>query len=157
MERQAMPDTKHKKNGFTLLELMIVVAILVTILAIAVPNMLRSRIDANEASAIGDLRIIGAAQILHHAARQTFGNFEQLTSTVDGPGTAFLDESWFEGRQKAGYVFTIDEANDETFVSNAAPANLGNTGTRYFRVDTAGIVRHSPDGIPDENAPPVGS
>jgi len=152
-----MKQYKKDKAGFTLIELMLVVAILVTLSAIAIPNMLRSRIEANEASAIGDLRIIAGAQMVHHAARNSFGDFEQLTSIQDGPGTAFLDESWFDGRRKAGYVFNIEAADTAAFVCNAQPFNLGNTGTRYFRVDTAGIIRYNRDAMATDTDPPVGS
>lgn len=151
------PNQPKNNAGFTLIELMMVVAILVTLSAIALPNMLRSRIEANEAAAIGDLRIIGAAQIVHHTARNTFGDFDQLTDVDDGPGTAFLDESWFEGREKAGYVFTIEMADTEQFVCNAQPQNVGTTGQRFFRVDTSGIVRYNQNGVPAANDPPVGS
>lgn len=144
------------KSGFTLIELMIVVAIISVICAIAIPSMLRNRAQANESSAIEHLRVIASAQVSFNAAQQRYGAFADLTDDSIGPGMAFLNESWVDGVQKSGYVFTMASSSASNFVCFADPEVLGVTGTRYFRVDGSGIVRFSTSGQPTAADQPIG-
>ena len=141
----------QKRFGFTLLELMIVVAIIALIAAIAIPNLLRSKLQANEASAVSDLRTICAAQITCSTTRLTFGNFAMLVDETDGSGTSFLDTTWSEGRIKAGYTFTMPDADADSFACFADPVSLGTTGSKYFRIDQSGVVRYDTGGQPGPN------
>lgn len=144
------------RNGFTLIELMIVVGIIGILAAIAIPNMLRARTEANEASAIGDLRVIGAAQVTYNSARNTYGDFAALTTEVAGPGSGLLQNDWSEGRKKSGYTFTMPSVTATSFECFADPAEVGVTGVRYFRVDASGVVRYDKTGRPDSEDPQVG-
>lgn len=146
-----------RTGGFTLIEWMIVVAIISILAAIAIPNLLRSRIQANETAAISDLRTICAGQIACSAARQTFGDFPLLVAETDGEGTAFLDDSWYEGRMKAGYSFSMANANPDSFTCFADPVSLGVTGGRFFRIDSSGVVRFDMAGRPAPDAPSLNS
>lgn len=144
----------NRRSGFTLIEVMIVVGIIAIICAIAIPNLLRSKIQANEASAIENLSVIAEAQISYNAGHLTFTTFDVLTDDSSGP--PFLDTSWSEGVQKNGYTFSIASANGTSFVCYAEPITQGVSGVRHFRVDTSGIIRFNPAGQPTDTDPPVG-
>lgn len=148
--------TGHRQ-GFTLIELMVVVAVISVICAIAIPSMLRNRAQANESSAIEHLRVIASAQVSFNAAQQRYGTFADLTDDTLGPGMAFLNESWVDGVMKSGYSFTMASADGVNFVCFADPEAIGVTGTRFFRVDGSGMVRYSTAGQPTAADSPIGS
>lgn len=138
-----------KKHGFTLIELMIVVAIIAIIAAISLPNLLRSRMAANEANAIGGIRSISSAEIQYRAALIStvngvgaFGTLSELNAT-DPP---FIDEVLGQDNAiKSGYQFNVVDVDPTTaaapsFVATALRLNE-RTGTRAFFVDESGVVR----------------
>jgi type IV pilus assembly protein PilA len=142
-----------KKSGFTLIELMIVVAIIAIIAAIAIPNLLRSRMSANEANAIGTLRTISTAEIQYQASGadvdattnvNQFGPLNSLGSTATQ--IAFLDEALSSAISpiKSGYTFNVSTATGTAaapaFVGTATPSSSRH-GSRSFFVDESGVVR----------------
>lgn len=147
----------RRTSGFTLIEMMVVVAIIAILSAIALPNLLRNKVQTNETSAIENLRQVCVAQVSHHNSHESFGDFASLISVADGPGTAFLNNSWAEGVVKNGYTFTMPQADAGNFICYATPVTVGVTGNRYFRIDTSGVVRYSTSGQPAATDPPVGS
>jgi len=142
------------KQGFTLVELMIVVAVIAVLSAIALPNLLRSRVSANEASAIENLRTISEAQVDHATAKGQYGDFGELTSSAS-PGAPFLQQRWEEGIEKGGYVYTLPVVGEDSYVCYADPAVPGKSGVRYFRVDATGVIRCSSSGQPTESDPAI--
>jgi type IV pilus assembly protein PilA len=145
------------KKGFTLIELAIVIAIIAILAALAVPGLLRSRVQTDEAAAIENLRTVCEAEFGYHASKNQFGDFVALTSNAGADGTAFLDASWIEGAEKGGYVFSITSNAGADFVCYADPKEVGITGIRYFRLDTTGTIRWSNTGRPEADAPAIGS
>ena len=126
---------KKRNQGFTLIELMIVVAIIAIIAAIAIPNLLRSRMQSNESSAIGNLRTIVGSEVAYHAA-----NYEYTAAFADLTGATppFLDGNW--GVTKSGYDFLM--AGDvNNFAANANASLYGTTGNRGFFTDASGVIR----------------
>jgi prepilin-type N-terminal cleavage/methylation domain-containing protein len=147
----------RKQKGFSLIELLIVVAIILIIAAIAIPNLMRARMSANEASAVGSVRSINTAEISYNAAYSNLG-FTTTLAQLGGvagaactPGTAtgcFIDSSLSSGT-KSGYTFTtgLGAAGAGTPLNDysvtAAPTIANQTGTRYFCSFEDAVVRSS--------------
>jgi prepilin-type N-terminal cleavage/methylation domain-containing protein len=144
------------RRGFTLIEMMIVVGIIAILVAIALPNFMRSRVQTNEAQAIENLRVIGSAQVSYHASHNGYGSWGELRMPAAG-GPPYLSGSWDEGFERGGYTYSMPEVNDASFVCIATPTDPGVTGTKYFRVDGSGIIRFSTDGEPEDTDTPIGS
>ena len=152
---------KNKKNsGFTLIELMIVVAIIAIIAAIAIPNLLRSRMSANEAGAAGAMRTISTGEVSFQTAAFVdtdsdgvgdYGSLAQLADP-DGAGATppFID-SVLGGGAKHGYNFVVAvTAGSATalpaYTCTSTPAAAGRTGFRQYFVDESGVIRYTADG-----------
>ena len=162
-----------KDKGYSLIELLIVVAIILIIAAIAIPNLLRSRMAANEASAVGSVRTINTAAISYNSS---YGNgFPSTlaeigttsTNAVSCTNAEFLDSVLTAG-QKSGYNFAMVAgasavANPPTgctagysdgYVVTAKPVTVGTTGQRSFCSDASGVIRYNAaGGTPGYTAP----
>jgi type IV pilus assembly protein PilA len=148
-----------KQKGFSLIELLIVVAIILIIAAIAIPNLIKSKMAANEASAVGSLRTITTAQIAYSSACPTTGFSSTLaelnTSTTCQGGTNQID-STLASKTKSGYKFsdpTVTGTPATTFAVTADPVSAS-SGTRHFFVNETGVIRYnqSATAIVNDNA-----
>lgn len=148
------------ESGFSLIELLIVVAIILIIAAIAIPNLLRSKMSANEASAGGSMRIFINCTITYQASNPNVGFPDTIVELgpVSGGGNGCLDPVLTAaangGASKNGYLFTYLPTNNVGGVNGgfsvtAFPLRCARTGTRSFFVDETGILRFENDAAAD--------
>ncbi len=151
-----------KRRGFSLIELLIVVAIILVIAAIAIPNMIRAKIQANEASAVSSIRAINTAQVAYAATYTELGYANDLaklgadtSGVVDSNHAALLD--WILGCAsqpcpKSGYAFTIIKVTTASngqvtgYSVTGVPNAPGASGIRGFCSDNMNPVKYDPNG-----------
>jgi type IV pilus assembly protein PilA len=152
-----------KDKGFSLIELLIVVAIILIIAAIAIPNLIKSKMAANEASAVGSVRTINTGEVNYAASCPATGFSASLaelnTGTACAGGKGIIDPILSVGK-KSGYVFAYaavaggDGLND-TYTQTGIPATVGTTGQRGFYSDQTGVIRYTLTGVAPTNASPA--
>ena len=156
--------TKNTQKGFSLIELLIVVAIILIIAAIAIPNLLRSRMAANEASAVGSLRTLNTASVQYST---TYGTGFPVALSNLGPAdpatsaAADLIDSVLASGTKSGYAFVLagvagTGGTIDTYTITATPSTVGTTGQRMFFTDQSGVIRQNAAGSgADVNSTPI--
>lgn len=149
-----------KQKGFSLIELLIVVAIILIIAAIAIPNLFRSKIAANQASAVASLRVINSAEVTYNSTYGLgYGALANLATPAGGcPAasslSACLIDSNLSAGVKSGYTFTAvasggagTAANpNSAFNSTAVPVAPGQSGQDSYCSDGSGVTRYDTTG-----------
>jgi len=164
---------KNRDQGFSLIELLIVVAIILIIAAISIPNLLRSRMAANEASAVGSVRAVNVAAIEYQSVYGAFPSTLAQIGTTAGaaPGcnnAQFVDAVLTSGN-KSGYDVALIAGTQaipsssvpqgctpgfsDGYVVTATPVTVGSTGQRAFCSDATGVIRTSPIGTVSYTSP----
>ena len=138
------------QKGFTLVEIMIVVAIIVLLAAIAIPNLLRARLNANEAAAISTLRTLSSALESYRAAQTPPaypGGLAAMT-VAGGSNPSYIDDTLAAGvRQGYNFGYGLGATNNEYDIA-ATPVTPTVTGNRSFSVDESGVVMDTGAGAP---------
>lgn len=137
-----------RNHGFTLIELMIVVAIIAIIAAIAIPSLLNARKAGNEASAISSLRTLTTVN------EQYRTRFQSYSSNLANMSTERYIDNVLGAGAKSGYTFTYAGATN-TWSCTANPTTAGTTGDRYFFVDQSGVIRFSSTGTAASTNPAI--
>jgi type IV pilus assembly protein PilA len=147
---------KRKQQGFSLVELLIVVSVILIIAAIAIPNFIKSKMRANEAAAVQNLRTVTTANTVYLT---TYGigystnltNLSGNTLIVDANNAGLIDSVLASG-VKSGYSYTYTVTARDIlgqavgYSITADPISVGATGERYFYTDQSAILRFSTTG-----------
>lgn len=139
---------RTRERGFSLIELLIVVAVIGILAAVATPHLLSSRKAANEASAISALRTLTSSEMTY---RETAGSGTTYTDLAGLRARNFIDsvlaEATTADKAKSGFVFGITLTNDNTFYIMGAAAASSLTGSRRFSTDTPGVIYYDKSDI----------
>jgi type IV pilus assembly protein PilA len=153
---------QNSGRGFSLIELLIVVAIILIIAAIAIPNLMKAKMTSNEASAVQSVRTITTAENTYSAACPDVGYSATLTELSTGAictgGKGILDNilGASDPSVKSGYTFTYAATAvgglNTSFTVTGIPLSTGATGQRGFFSDQTDVIRYTLDGSAPSNA-----
>ena len=128
---------KRNQKGFTLVEIMIVVAIIALLAAIAIPNLLRAKISANDALAKATLRSLSTASETY--ATSNNGNYPLDINSLTGATPPYVNVAYC-GTTASGFTITCPTMTTGAYTYVATPVTVGTSGTTVFTMATGGIL-----------------
>lgn len=140
------------KRGFTLVEIMIVVAIIALLAAIAIPNVIRARLNANEGASMSAMRTIATSAESFRAVQTPPVYPATLTNLSTGSTPPYIGTNFTQGASVQGYVYNLT-GTTTTYVASCYPATYATTGNRTFGVVEDGILRAADQGAQQTAAP----
>jgi type IV pilus assembly protein PilA len=148
------------QKGFSLIELLIVVAIILIIASIAIPNLLRSKMAANEASAVATMRTLNTSAVAYSV---TYGNYPtHLTNLAPATSASSTSADLVDSvlgkdpATKSGYTFVYTAANsNSTYTLVATPVTQGVSGQRGFFTNQSGVIRADSSGSATSSSTPI--
>src|SRR5262245_49509699 len=146
---------RHAQEGFSLIELLIVVAIIAILLMVAVPAALENFKTSRESAAMQTLGTIHKAQVMYHTRKQRFGTLKELNEAN------LIDSSYTNGAPVSGYIFTSAAEVTQDKYCIQATRQAPSTASRDFNVTEDGTIRfvesNSPGAIPHGEGAPLAS
>jgi len=164
-EQSGKRSATRVRKGFSLVELLIVVAVILTIVAIAVPSFIRSKMQANEGSAVANLRNITTAEVVYST---TYGigfssTLKKLGGNLilpDANNAGLIDDILASGT-KGGYIFTYNVLSTDSngnvldYSVNVDPVNPGVSGQRHFYTNQTAVIRQNLSASASSSDPPI--
>ncbi len=147
MQEEKVLFLRSAGSGFSLIELLVVVAVIAIVASIAVPNYTQSTKAANEGAAIAHLRTVSSAQALYHAR---YGSYADRHDQLAAEGLLAVSAA------NTGYLISVAATGDGWY-AQASPESPGVTGDRYFYIGEDGVIRWSIGSPPTSSAPALGA
>jgi type IV pilus assembly protein PilA len=151
----------RNQKGFSLIELLLVVAVILIVSAIAVPNFMRSRMRANEANAVAGIRVMHTSAVTYATTYPDLGYPAQLTNlggvnpcTATSTSACLIDDIMAQGvKDGYSYIWTGDGLTPSVgFTLTGTPQVIGTSGQRMFCTDQVGTIFYDPSGSGCTNA-----